>query len=97
MGRTPEDPTRRHAGCVQGFGYLVRERGTQSLPGTLIPALLHSASAAHSDWRQQVAQVLYSVALKLHNPRLSTLAYRAKLDVFTRVKKAIVDMIAQLL
>merc|ERR1712050_15092 len=34
---------------------------------------------------------------KFNNPRLSTLAYQVKLDAFTRVKKAIDDMIAQLL
>merc|ERR1711865_326658 len=41
--------------------------------------------------------VLSRVAKKFGNPKLSTLAYRVKLDAFTRVKKAIDDMIAQLL
>merc|ERR1712241_894745 len=36
-------------------------------------------------------------AKKLNSPRLSALAYRVRLDAFTRVKKAIDDMIAQLL
>merc|ERR1712051_797728 len=43
----------------------------------------------------QASQLLSQVAQKYHNPRLSTLAYRVKLDAFTRVKKAIDDMIAQ--
>merc|ERR1712084_46590 len=34
---------------------------------------------------------------KLNSPRLATLAYRVRLDAFTRVKKAIDDMIAQLM
>merc|ERR1712084_40227 len=34
---------------------------------------------------------------KLNSPRLATLAYKVRLDAFTRVKKAIDDMIAQLL
>merc|ERR1712174_14863 len=34
---------------------------------------------------------------KLNNPKLSNLAYRVRLDAFTRVKKAIDDMVAQLL
>merc|ERR1712050_241483 len=34
---------------------------------------------------------------KFNNPRLSTLAYQVKLDAFTRVKKAIDEMISQLL
>jgi chromosome segregation ATPase len=37
------------------------------------------------------------VASKLHSPRLATLATQVRLDAFTRVKKAIDDMIAQLL
>merc|ERR1712051_593909 len=45
----------------------------------------------------QASQLLSQVAQKYHNPKLSTLAYRVKLDAFTRVKKAIDDMIAQLL
>merc|ERR1712045_817814 len=35
--------------------------------------------------------------MKLNNPKLSNLAYRVRLDAFTRVKKAIDDMVAQLL
>merc|ERR1712066_1221933 len=41
--------------------------------------------------------LLASVAKKLQNPRLATLAVRVRLDAFTRVKKAIDDMVAQLL
>jgi len=50
-----------------------------------------------SDRREAAAKVLSTVADKVHNPRLATLAYQVKLDAFTRVKKAIDDMIAQLL
>jgi len=64
---------------------------------TFNPALLQSSSAAHAERREQASQLLSKVAQKFHNPRLSTLAYRVKLDAFTRVKKAIDDMIAQLL
>ncbi|CAK0791804.1 unnamed protein product, partial [Prorocentrum cordatum] len=42
------------------------------------------------------AELLSALAAKTHNPRIATLAVRAKLDAFTRVKKAIDDMIAQL-
>jgi septal ring factor EnvC (AmiA/AmiB activator) len=41
--------------------------------------------------------LLAAVAKKLNSPRLSTLATQVRLDAFTRVKKAIDDMIAQLL
>merc|ERR1719330_1000345 len=64
---------------------------------TFNPALLQRAVVARSERREQASQVLARVAQKFHNPRLSTLAYQVKLDAFTRVKKAIDDMIAQLL
>jgi len=64
---------------------------------TFNPALLQSGSAEHSDRRQEASQLLSKVAKRLQSPRLATLAYQVKLDAFTRVKKAIDDMIAQLL
>merc|ERR1719412_1096956 len=64
---------------------------------TFNPALLQSGVVAKSERREQASQVLSKVAQKFHNPRLSTLAYQVKLDAFVRVKKAIDDMIAQLL
>merc|ERR1711866_9242 len=50
-----------------------------------------------SDRRTQVSNLLLKVARKLQSPRLATLATKVRLDAFTRVKKAIDDMIAQLL
>merc|ERR1712060_791798 len=47
--------------------------------------------------RREEASLLKVVAEKLHSPRLATLAFKVRLDAFTRVKKAIDDMIAQLL
>merc|ERR1719174_670891 len=47
--------------------------------------------------RVQASKVLMNAAKKLNNPKLSNLAYRVRLDAFTRVKKAIDDMVAQLL
>jgi ABC-type cobalt transport system substrate-binding protein len=60
-------------------------------------ALLQKASTTDSKKRQDAAKLLSSVASKLHSPRLATLATQVRLDAFTRVKKAIDDMIAQLL
>merc|ERR1712153_226934 len=51
----------------------------------------------HSERRAQASKLLSAVAQKMQNPRLSTLAYRVRLDAFTRVKKDIDNMIAQLL
>merc|ERR1712194_692124 len=47
--------------------------------------------------RVQASKLLKAVADKLNSPRLATLAYNVRLDAFTRVKKAIDDMISQLL
>merc|ERR1712038_1815418 len=47
--------------------------------------------------RAQASKLLSDVAKRLNNPKLSNLACRVKLDAFTRVKKAIDDMVAQLL
>jgi len=64
---------------------------------TFNPALLQKASAVKSKIRSQVSKLLSDVAHKFSNPRLATLAVQVRLDAFTRVKKAIDDMIAQLL
>merc|ERR1712190_12012 len=61
------------------------------------PALLQEGSTLQSARRVQASKLLKAVADKLNSPRLATLAYKVRLDAFTRVKKAIDDMIAQLL
>jgi len=53
--------------------------------------------AVTSKRREEASKLLSRVAKKLNSPRLSALAYRVRLDAFTRVKKAIDDMIAQLM
>merc|ERR1719359_1469873 len=50
----------------------------------------------HSERRAQASKLLSAVAQKMQHPRLATLAVRVRLDAFTRVKKAIDDMVAQL-
>merc|ERR1719407_5143 len=64
---------------------------------TFNPSLVQKESAMHSERRSQASKLLSAVAHKLQNPRLATLAVRVRLDAFTRVKKAIDDMVAQLL
>jgi len=64
---------------------------------TFNPALLEKESATHSKRRSQASKLLSAVAKKLQNPRIAQLAYRVRLDAFTKVKKAIDDMIAELL
>jgi len=65
---------------------------------TFNPALLQAkAGLQHSSRREKAARLLSAVAQKVRNPRLAALAYRVKLDAFAKVKKAIDDMVAQLL
>jgi len=64
---------------------------------TFNPSFLAKESSAHSARRNQAAKLLQAVATKLGNPRLSTLASRVQLDAFERVKKAIDDMVVQLI
>merc|ERR1712228_84966 len=64
---------------------------------TFNPALFQEESRVQSARRTRAATLLKTVADKHNNPRLATLAYKVRLDAFTRVKKAIDDMIAQLL
>merc|ERR1711970_833100 len=64
---------------------------------TFNPSLLQKENSMHSERRAQASKLLSAVAQKLQNPRLATLAVRVRLDAFTRVKKAIDDMVAQLL
>merc|ERR1712129_561186 len=63
---------------------------------TFNPAFLQESSQ-NTMRREQASKLLSEMAKKLNSPRLSTLAVRVRLDAFTRVKKAIDDMVAQLL
>jgi len=64
---------------------------------TFNPALMQKESSGQSKRRSQASKLLSDVAHKTRNPRLATLAVQVRLDAFTRVKKAIDDMVAQLL
>merc|ERR1719181_2341404 len=64
---------------------------------TFNPEFLQKEGESHRVMRSKAAELLKAVAAKVGSPRLSALAARVRLDAFTRVKKAIDDMIAQLL
>jgi len=64
---------------------------------TFNPSFVQKESTSHSERRSQAAQLLKVVAQKVRNPRLANLAESVKLDAFVRVKKAIDDMVVQLL
>merc|ERR1719265_2638226 len=56
-----------------------------------------SMSNLKSAKRSDASNLLAAVARKYNNPNLMTLAMKVRLDAFTKVKKAIDDMIAELL
>lgn len=64
---------------------------------TFNPSLVQKENSMHSERRSEASKLLSSVADRLQSPRLATLAVRVRLDAFTRVKKAIDDMVSQLL
>merc|ERR1712166_1570778 len=64
---------------------------------TFNPAFTQFGSELKSERRTKAAKLLSAVAQKMQNPRLSAIATKVRLDAFTKVKKAIDDMVAQLL
>merc|ERR1719353_63844 len=64
---------------------------------TFNPSLVQTEASMHTERRTQASKLLSVVAQKLENPRLATLAVRVRLDSFTRVKKAMDDMVNDLL
>merc|ERR1719478_1120440 len=64
---------------------------------TFNPALLQKASSQHSMRRAQASKVLAAAARKFQNPRMAQLATAVRLDAFVKVKKAIDDMVAELM
>merc|ERR1712224_1016020 len=83
--------------CSKALAVLSSDDAHDLFTKTFNPSLVQKENAMHSERRNQASKLLSSVAKKLQNPRLATLAVRVRLDAFTRVKKAIDDMVAQLL
>merc|ERR1719364_619249 len=83
--------------CSKALAVLSSDDAHDLFTKTFNPSLVQKESSMHSERRSQASKLLSSVAKKLQNPRLATLAVRVRLDAFTRVKKAIDDMVAQLL
>jgi len=83
--------------CSKALAILSSDDAHDLFTKTFNPAFFQSESSTRSERRSTVSALLTRIALKVGNPRLATLASRVKLDAFTRVKKAIDDMVAQLL
>ena len=83
--------------CSKALAILSSDDAHDLFTKTFNPAFVQTESRASSERRSKAAAVLASVAKKLNSPRLSAIAAKVRLDAFTRVKKAIDDMVAQLL
>merc|ERR1719223_2219338 len=83
--------------CSKALAVLSGDDAHDLFTRTFNPALVQENNALQSERRSKASRLLAAVAHKVQNPRLATLATQVRLDAFTRVKKAIDDMIAQLL
>merc|ERR1712072_1602665 len=83
--------------CSKALAVLSSDDAHDLFTKTFNPSFVQLESSMHSERRTQASKLLSAVARKVQNPRLATLAVRVRLDAFTRVKKAIDDMVAQLL
>merc|ERR1712232_980581 len=81
--------------CSKALAFLSSDDAHDLFTRTFNPAFLQTSE--NDARRSQVSKLLSVAAKKLQSPRLATLATKVKLDAFERVKKAIDDMIAQLL
>merc|ERR1719502_2038867 len=83
--------------CSKALAVLSSDDAHDLFTKTFNPSFVQKEAAMHSERRSDASKLLSTVAQKLQNPRLATLAVRVRLDAFTRVKKAIDDMVSQLL
>merc|ERR1719174_1778610 len=83
--------------CSKALAVLSSDDAHDLFTKTFNPSFMQTESKIQSERRNHAAQVLAAVGQKLHSPRLTALATKVRLDAFTRVKKAIDDLVAQLL
>jgi len=83
--------------CSKALAILSSDDAHDMFTKTFNPALVQEESSTHSDRRMKASELLANMAKKMGSPRLAAIASQVKLDAFTRVKKAIDDMVAQLL
>merc|ERR1719191_1084478 len=79
----------------KALAFLTSDEARDLFSKTFNPALIQKKSS--SNRQAQASKLLAAIAKRNDNPRLMQLAMAVKLDAFTKVKKAIDDMIAQLL
>jgi len=100
MDQEYEERTKSRQGeigaCSKALAYLSSDEAHALFSKSLGFVQVASTSTS-SNKRAKVSKALKQAANKFHDPRLSLLAVKAKLDAFTEVKKSIQDMIDALL
>jgi len=81
--------------CSKALAVLSSDDAHDLFTKTFNPAFVQTEM--HSERRSKAAQLLAAVANKMNSPRLAAIATQVRLDAFVKVKKAIDDMVAQLL
>jgi len=81
--------------CSKALAVLSSDDAHDLFTKTFNPAFVQTEM--HSERRSKAAQLLAAVAKKVNSPRLAAIATKVRLDAFVKVKKAIDDMVAQLL
>jgi len=80
--------------CSKALAVLSSDEAHDLFTKTFNPAFIQEAE--NNQRRTAAAAVLKSAALKNNSPRLAAIAIKVQLDAFVRVKKAIDDMVTQL-
>jgi chromosome segregation ATPase len=81
--------------CSKALAVLSSDEAHDLFTKTFNPALIQTQ--IHSERRAEASKLLKKVALKVDSPRLAAIALKVRLDAFVEVKKAIDDMVTQLL
>merc|ERR1719375_491477 len=81
----------------KALAFLSSDEAHDLFTRTFNPALVQVQAAMGSKRRNAISKVLSDAAKKYQDPMLSTLAVRARLDAFTKVKKSIQDMVDKLI
>merc|ERR1719181_2083074 len=81
--------------CSKALAVLSSDEAHDLFTKTFNPAFVQTSE--NSERQTAASKLLKDVALKVDSPRLAAVAMKVKLDAFVRVKKAIDDMIAQLM
>merc|ERR1719453_1491597 len=82
---------------TKAIAFLSSDEARDLFSRTLSPAFVQVKSTELSRRQFAASKLLSDIARQTRSPRLMTLALKAKLNPFTKVKKAIDDMIQQLL